>query len=368
MTRLRTRRARREDAAAIAESYRRVRKRPLAADRLSWAFEDAPAGPGHHWVVESERPDGAPLIVGHHGLAPLRCRWMGEDVVVGKTTKTLVLPEYRPHLLYLRFERDCLLEAEASYHATYSVGPGAARFRGPLGYGGGDRMVVFERALLPPGLLWRAAASAPPAAQSGADPWMRPALRALAAVHARPSLALEEIAAADAPTSPFFDDLGRRAERPGVLSPSRTPADLAWRFWNNPLKCFVALAHTWAGGAKGCCIMNMTLPWRPAIDDLVLTDPRPDLLAALLESVFAWAARRGALAVSFATSTTGQPPELLECVGRLMGPALSEQLAAYGLRRLAGPVDEIPRRVTPRGRSAGLTGEPWQVSWFLRPL
>ncbi|MFO7693308.1 MAG: hypothetical protein R6V57_09515 [Vicinamibacterales bacterium] len=368
MTRLRTRRARREDAEAIAESYRRVRKRPLAAERLAWAFEDAPAGPGHHWVVESEGPDGAPLIVGHHGLAPLRFRWMGEDVVVGKTTKTLVLPEFRPHLLYLRFERDCLLEAEASYDATYSVGPGAARFRGPLGYGGEDRMVVLERALLPPGLVWRAAAGAPSALQSGADPWVRPALRVLAAVHTRPSLQLEEIPAAEAAASPFFDDLGRRAECPGVLSPSRTPADLAWRFWDNPLKGFIALAHTWAGGAKGCCIMNMALPWRPAIDDLVLTDPRPDLLEPLLDSVFRWAARRGALAVSFTTSTTGQPPELLECVGRLMRPALRGQLAACGLRKLAGPVDEMPRRVTPRGRSAGLTRESWQVSRFLRPL
>jgi hypothetical protein len=152
------------------------------------------------------------------------------------------------------------------------------------------------------------------------------------------------------------------------LSPSRAPADLAWRFWQNPLQPFVALAYTWPGGAKGCCIMNLTLPWRPAIDDLILTDPRPDLLAPLLESVFAWAARRGALMVSFMTSTAGQPPELLECLAQKMRPALREQLTGYGLRLVAEPPVDMPKRVTPRGASSGLAGRPWRVTWLLRPL
>ena len=369
MTRLRTRRARREDAEAIAASYRRAWARPLAAERIPWAFEDAPAGPGDHWVVEVEDAGGSPVVVGHHGLVPIRCRWMGEDVVVGKTSKTFVLPEFRPHLLYLRFERDCLSEAEPRFDATYSVGPGAARFRGPLGYGGGEQMVAFERAVLPPGLVWRAAARASAATQRGAGRWAGPALRTLAgSFRTRPPLELDEIPSAAGASAPFFEDIGHRAERPGVLSPSRAPAELAWRFWNNPLKDFVALAYTWPGGAKGCCIMNTMLPWRPAIDDLILTDPRPDLLEPLLESVFTWAARRGALMVSFATSTAGQPPELLECVARMMRPALRAELTGYGLRALATPADDMPRRVTPRGARRGLTQQSWQVSWYFRPL
>jgi hypothetical protein len=307
--------------------------------------------------------------VGHHGLVPIRCRWNGEEVVVGKTSKTYVLPEFRPHLLYLRFERECLREAEPRYDATYSFGPGAARFRRPLGYSESDRMIVFERGLLPPGLAWRAVARAPAALQHGAGRLTRPGLRAVAGLaHRRAPLALEEIPAAAAPASAFFEDIGHRAAHHGTLSPSRAPADLAWRFWQNPLQPFVALAYTWPGGAKGCCIVNMTLPWRPAIDDLILTDPRPDLLTPLLESVFAWAARRGALMVSFMTSAAGQPPELLECLARMMRPALREQLDGYGLRAVAEPPIDIPRRVTPRGASSGLAGHPWRVTGLLRPL
>jgi hypothetical protein len=367
--RLRTRRAGREDDDAVAALYRTFRRRPLEAAALRWAFEDSPGGRGDQWVVEAEHGDGTWVVVGHHGLVPIRCRWNGGDIVVGKTAKTLVLPEYRPHLLYLRFERDCLKEVASKYHATYSFGVGAARMRQALGYAGRDVMLVFERALLPPGLAWRALARATPGAQRRLRAWTDQGLRALAAaVTPAAVLQLEELPADAARSAVFFDDLGNQAERPGIMTPGRSPGDLAWRFWNNPAQDYVALTHTSPGGAKSCCIVNTSNPWRLAIEDVVLPEPRPDVLVPLLSSVFAWAARRGALMMSLMTTSTGQPPELLDCLGRLMRPALRAQLARYRLPGAAEPPWDMPRRIGPPGAAVGLDPAPWQVTSFLKPL
>ena len=369
MIRLRTRRAGRDDDENVAGVYRTFRKRPLAPATVRWAFEDSPGGRGDQWVVEADRGDGAFSVVGHHGLIPIRCRWNGEDVVIGKTAKTIVLPEYRPHILYLRFERECLQQIASRYHATYSFGVGAGRLRQALGYAGGDTVLDFERGLLPPGLAWRILARAPAGAQRRVRTWADRGIRAFAGIAGpSPSLPLEEIPSASAASASFFDDLGSQAERPGILSPSRTPEDLAWRFWNNPAREYVALAHTWSSGAKACCIVNTTNPWKLAIEDVVLPEPRPDLLAPLLTSVFAWGAGRGALMMSFMTTTTGQPPDLLDCLGRLMRPALRTQLAGYGLPGVAGPPWDMPRRIGPPGAAVGLDPAPWQVTAFLKPL
>jgi len=366
MTRLRSRRFEASDAARLNDLYNCMvpgrwslkRRRSLTLMRSLWY--QAPGGPIDSWIVEAEQHDGSWQIVGHHALCPVRFTCGSHDLLCAKTANSILLPEYRSRFLYLRFEKECLLETGDRFDATYSLAPGTTRLRRALGYEGGGTGVRLVRGLHSPDALSRLfghlANRYPLAAWGGVA-------RALADVSASEGsgahLKLCEYTNAEAMQSTFFSQFWGEARRSAGMSPRRDVADLAWRFWNRPDSTYATLVYESEGGyAYG--IVNTTNPCAFHLEDIYVSPAVAGLLDPFLTSVFYWCAGRGALLLLFSTTTDGQPAGLLDVFTRRMRP--------HPLARIR-PANDFPRRFSTAAR-AKLEAEasPWNATMLLAPV
>jgi hypothetical protein len=317
---------------------------PRTLDVMRWEWYHSPGGAVDSWVIETEDVSGMWRIVGHHGLCPLRFTLGEHDLLCAKTINTMVAPEYRAKFLYLRFEKECLTEADARFDATYSIAPGTTRLRSALGYEGSSKWIWLERGIQShvsiDRLLARLAFKYP------CNCWIR-VRRVLASISAPAGrkwpFELMEHSSEQAMRASFFLDFWKEARQNAGMAPRRDVRDLTWRFWKHPgYPCCSTLVHAWPGGGGAYCIVNMSNPWAFYLEDIFLAPPRPDLLDTLLDSLFVWCAQRGAFLLRFSTTLDGQPPELLEVFIRKMH--------MHPLQRFRRSM-ELPRRFSALGKA-----------------
>lgn len=327
---------------------------------MRWQWLHAPGGPVDSWIIENQEPDGSWRIVGHHGLCPTRFTFGDEDLLFAKTTNTMLLPEYRSRFLYLRFEQECLREADDRFDATYSCAPGTARMRSQLGYANGSYWIHMVRGLQSPEMISRFLGFA--AGRCPSSLWNKikqKILRLSSVADPQLGLRLEEHSSNEAPKSTFFADFWNSARNAAGVSPRRDVADLAWRFWRRPDSNYSTLTYTWDGGARAYGVVNIADPVIFHLEDIFIVPPRADLLEPFIAAVFRWCASQGALLLHFSTTTDGQPEEFLNVFSRHMYlPPL----------RQFRPQAEFPRRFSPQGKSKiGNTNLPWNATFLLRP-
>jgi hypothetical protein len=365
MPRFRTRRFRPQDEGELNDRIVAImRKRwpgiSRSLESMRWLWYKAPGGPVESWVIEAENPDGSWNIVGHHGLCPMRFTLGERDLLCAKTISSFLLPEFRSRFLYVRFEQDCLKEALHRYDGIYSCGPGTFRLRKPLGYGAEDTWIFLEHGShhldLATRIFGRFVKKFPRA------PWIQLAQAwSIASVRTAPRPPFEwiEYSPAEAMQSPFFADFWQQARQEAGMSPRRDVADLAWQYWLRPESSFVTLVHSWEGGARAYCIVETSNPFLYGLADIFVTPMRPDLLDAVLQSLFIWCARQGALNLSFNTTLRGQPPGLMQVFLRRMRMHL--------LSRFRQPT-QFSYRLSPQfSASLGSSMPSWNVTDLLIP-
>jgi len=324
MSQLRTRRFQTGDEFEIWEILKKMKGANRFAkvgslDLMRWRWHQAPGGPMDSWVIESEQPDGAWKIVGHHGLCPTRFTLGDQNLLCAKTTNSMLLPQFRSKFLYLRFEQQCLREADKRFDATYSCAPGTARLRKPLGYVGDSIWIHMTRGLQTPETVSRLLGFL--AGQFPDREWDR-TRRAIATVSSvvgnESPLSLLEYSSAEAPKALFFADFWESARPLAGMSPRRDVADLVWRFWQRPDFEYLTLTYTWEGGARAYCVVNVTNPLIFYLEDIFIVPPRANLFEVFLTALFAWCAQKGALLLRFSTTSDGQPEEFLDVFARHM--------------------------------------------------
>ncbi|MGD0901635.1 MAG: hypothetical protein ABR924_01715, partial [Terracidiphilus sp.] len=363
MTAFRTRRSEAGDEPELNAVFNRfvsdrdwMMQRPL--DLMRWIWHQAPGGPVDSWVIETQDSTGW-RIIGHHALCPVRFTRGDEDWLCAKTINSFLLPEFRDKFLYLRFEQECLREADARFDATYSFAPRTARLRRALGYERFGTWIELERGFQPLHLIYRTAAYF-----TGRHSYCsrRGRFRKLASILAapmrKPPFELTEHAPAEAASSSFFADFWAEARREAGMAPRRDAADLDWRFWKRPGPAVSTLTYTWPEGGRAYFIVDTaTNPSIHSLVDFFITPANPQRLECLLDALFVWCARRGALALGFSTMAEGLPPQLLPVFLRKMKP--------FALRRYGAPT-ELPRRLSPLGRARSNGTLPaWNATRFL---
>jgi len=365
MSPLRTRRFQAGDELHIWEILKYMkRSHPFAKvgslELMRWKWHQAPGGPMDSWVIENQQPSGEWKIVGHHGLCPTRFTLGNQDLLCAKTTNTMLLPEFRDKFLYLRFEQECLKEADGRFDATYSCAPGTARVRKPLGYVAGHAWIHMARGLQTPETVSRVLGFL-----AGRYPhytWGK-TRRAFDAgssvVGSKSPLSLMEYSSAEAPKALFFVDFWESARPFAGMSPRRDIADLTWRFWQRPDFKYFTLTQTWQGGARTYCVVNVTDPLIFYLEDIFIVPPQSDLLEVFFTALLAWCARKGGLLLRFSTTGDGQPEKFLDVFTRRM--------YASPLRHFRREMD-FPRRFSTRGKVRTGGGVlPWNTTRFLIP-
>ena len=90
------------DVESINLLYKLVTKRQRSNKQFIWQWLKSPAGPGDIWLIFDKSKN---LLIGHHGIMPIRFTNKKQNLTFGKTENTMVLPEYREKILYLRYEK-----------------------------------------------------------------------------------------------------------------------------------------------------------------------------------------------------------------------------------------------------------------------
>jgi hypothetical protein len=331
------------------------RTRPL--DNMRWVWHQAPGGPADSWIIEAQDKTEW-RIVGHHGLCPVRFTLGDDDWLCAKTMNTFLLPDFRDKFLYLRFERECLREADTRFDATYSAAKGTTRLRSALGYENYGQMIQLERGFHPLHLIYRIMGNLAGRYSYSARTRLLNALAAISEVpRLEPSIELMEYAA-DAASSSFFADFWTEARMEAGMAPRRDAADLEWRFWKRPGFKGATLTYAWPQGGRAYLIVDTySSPVLYSLIDFFITSASPQRLELLLDALFAWCAQRGALAVKYVTSHRGMPAELMEVFFRKMKP--------FVLQRYY-PTMDLTRRISPlgRNRTSGVLAD-WNITEFL---
>jgi hypothetical protein len=340
----------------ISNNMRMWRPRPL--DNMRWIWHQAPGGPADSWVIEAQDRTGW-RIVGHHGLCPVRFTLGDDDWLCAKTMNSFLLPEFRDKFLYLRFERECLREADARFDATYSTAKGTARLRSALGYENYGTCIQLERGFHPLYMIYRIMGCLAGRYSYSARTRLLNALADISEVPLqKASIELMEHSASDAASSSFFADFWTEARMDAGMAPRRDAADLEWRFWKRSGFKGATLTYAWPEGGRAYMIVDTySSPILYSLLDFFITPASPQRLDLLLDALFAWCAQRGALAIRFATSTKGMPAELMEVLYRKMKP--------FALQRFL-PIMDLPRRISPLGRNRtnGVLAD-WNITEFL---
>ncbi len=331
---------------------------PRPLDNMRWVWHQAPGGSADSWVIEAQDRTGW-RIVGHHGLCPVRFTFGDEDWLCAKTMNSYLLPEFRDKFLYLRFERECLRDADARFDAIYSVAKGITRLRSAFGYENYGTLIQLERGFHPLYMIYHIMGYLAGRYSYSARTRLLNALASISEVpRQKPSIELMEHSASDAASSSFFADFWAEARMEAGLTPRRDAADLEWRFWKRSGFKGATLTYAWPEGGRAYLIVDTySTPIVYSLLDFFITPANPQRLDLLLDALFAWCAQRGALAVRFVTSTKGMPAELMEVFFRKMKPS--------ALQRFYPTVD-LARRISPLGRNRmnGVLAD-WTITEFL---
>ena len=347
------------DEDAINDLYFRVAGRVRTREQWAWQWQQAPAGPGDIWLIEATHPGGRVELIGHHGIMPVRFTWGEKDLLFGKTENTMVLPEYRPKILYPRFERRFAKEYEPRYHALFSTtGPAAAiRQRKAMGYESKQRWLYLEQAYEPWGSL----------ARLSQHPQLS-ILRNVVKLTCRPSTrcalpaGVSLLTAEEARREPFLKDYWHRSRGNWGVAPSRAPADLTWRYWENPYAShYAVIAKHPDMGKCAFVIIEHPAPGVANIVDLSAERPDPDLLRyALSYAISAIRAKLGVRLITFRITDDTVSKNCNVDYGKMFKPSL--------VSKLRRPIEQgggafMPRKITQNGIQEGLLSSThWNIT------
>ena len=347
MTSFRVRRFESGDEFSLNKTYNQVvaggrGKWPRPLDAMQWIWHNAPGGPADSWIIEVSGTTGW-RIVGHHALCPVRFTFGDQDLLCAKTINSFLLPEFRDKFLYLRFEQECLKEADHRFDATYTVAPRSVRLRSGLGYTNFGTWIQFERRLRPFSIAFRAVRyltrrySHPPGAR------LSRMLASLSSstIQSAP-LALVEHGQFDAKLATFFAEFWSQARTNAGMAPQRDFPDIEWRYLKRPGFVGSALTYAGPGDSRAYFIVDTFNPLFHSLSDFYISPMRPELCAALLEALFAWCFRRGALALKFRTVAQGLPAPILA--------VFASKMKVFPLQRFF-PISEFPRRFSNMGKA-----------------
>ena len=116
------------DANAINNLYCRVTGRNRSEGEYEWQWILPPAGQGSIYLIHAKSDENVdPLLIGHHGIIPLRFSDNNYIGIAGKTENTMVDPAYRNKILYPRYESRFKAQYSNKYDVLFStMGPPAA--------------------------------------------------------------------------------------------------------------------------------------------------------------------------------------------------------------------------------------------------
>jgi hypothetical protein len=359
MTVFRTRRFEACDELQINEIYNRItgksqKGQPRSLEQMRSIWNLAPGGPADSWIIEA-KDDRGWRIIGHHGLCPVRFTLGNQDLLCGKTINSFLLPEFRDQFLYLRFEQQCLREADTRFDATYSVANGTSRLRSPLGYKNSDKWIQLERGFQPLHLIHRTIAQVVGRYSYRTRlRWSRALASISSVLSPRSPNEFTEYPAMHAASSSFFADFWTEARVSAGVAARRDASDLNWRFWERPGFEGHTLTYTWPEGGRAFFIVATANPLIFSLVDFFITPANAQRLDSLLDALFVWCAQQGAFALKFMTTPEGLPPQLMEVFCRKMKPST--------LQRFSPPM-ELPRRLSPLGKSRiGDLRGPWNTT------
>lgn len=353
------------DTQSVNSLYEEITGNRRTHEQFQWQWREAPGGKGEIWLIESDCGDGEKLLIGHHGVMPIRFSNGQQNLVFGKTENTMVLPEYRRKILYPRYERRFLSQYENRFDALFSTtGPSAAiRLRKALGYEFQTKYVrykirtnhssechyIVSRLEKLVNRRNRKVAQLPYGFDI--DQWN---------VSGHPELNLRILDDESAAHDPFFENFWGSVRDGFCLTPRRDTDDLRWRFWNNPYKKHIVFVSDGASGEPGYVVLSRSEadPNCAVLEDIVPCRPRLESFDRLLFSVLCWLKKSPIKWLSYWTTDEMCPTESI-------GSGLVRQnMRFFAIEKKLRRSSEqfMPRRLTPVGRSHGIDATGWYIT------
>lgn len=359
---------RKGDEEKINNLYFQVTGRRRSIDQFRWQWLDAPGGQGEIWLIEYENSNGDLLLVGHHGVMPLRFSAGNVNLMFGKTENTMVLPEYRKKILYTRFEQRFLKQYEPRFNATFStMGPSAAiRLREALGYTAENYWITYDWPLRVGATLDLLAAKVGRnTASSGCKSFTILANTISKIFHKIPKktqcypVPLVELTQDQALNSPFFDTFWDNARLGYSITPRRDKIDLNWRFWSNPYAGYVTLISDRSPYGDAYAILKQVDVNIYQLDDFICFPNTKNHKNAMLFSVCNWVCDSGGSILRFVT-TSDSTDHVADDTGL---SNLNEKLP-FSLRKTQKCY--MPRRLNKHAENYEFIRDiPWDVNPFV---
>lgn len=212
------------------------------------------------WLIEYENEEGQRKLIGHHGVMAELFNFFGKEIIVGKTENTMILPEFREKILYLRYEKEFLNNYKQRFGAIFSTfGPkNAIKMRAALGY---KNNIKWENTYI------------------GYEPLV--SLSLILNRTFKINVNLDKInyffydgfdcQVIDVEKNNFdFDSFWKKISKNYELTPARTKANLNWRFWTNPYHKYKTLKISHPEFGVFIAIIFVNLNGVICVDDIFL--------------------------------------------------------------------------------------------------
>jgi hypothetical protein len=364
LTRIRTRPLEPDDIPVLNAAFCRfVATKRWKSDRtdeqLRCIVQDAPGGPAASWIVEA--CDGSDWkIVGHHGMCPVRFTYGGQDWLCAKVFNTFVLPEYRDSFLFVRFEMECLREADKRFEANFCTGNPLLRWRKTAGYQGSMHSSVLLFSLQPHHFVCRTLIERVhrrvPSFTGRLKRWL--GYLPVLPIRRRSTLALTALSSEQAVDSEFFRTYGDQARLDPGFNLRRDVADLAWRFWRRPGFNGVTLTYTWPNGTRAYAIVDTPNPLFFTLVDISISPRTAEHFALFLNAVLDWCAAHRALGIHFLTCYQAWPEPLRQVLDQCL------QSGPWRNRVNHNP-HMMLRRLAPLGAQRISALPEWELSYLV---
>jgi hypothetical protein len=126
------------------------------------------------------------------------------------------------------------------------------------------------------------------------------------------------------------------------MAARRDRADLEWRFWKRPGFKGTTFIFTGASEGRAYFIVDTSNPLFYFLVDFYAISMPAERVGQLLDTLFEWCTRHGALSIKFLTARTGLSSSWMEVLMSKMNPF------RIPIPCLA-PRADLPRRLSPRG-------------------
>lgn len=218
------------DQEIINKLYKSITNKERSKKQYNWQWLESPVGQGDIFLIFDKNKD---LLIGHHGIMPIRFTNKKQNLIFGKTENTMVLSQYREKILYPRFENQFKKIYEKKYHALFSTfGPKSAiRVRQALGY---RSNYFWKQYYLETTNFYNSNKSLINSFFN--KKFFNNKKKKDDKVYLRGFMTSEQASKND-----FFDYFWDLARINHGIAPRRDRDDMQWRFWSNPNKKYFTL-------------------------------------------------------------------------------------------------------------------------------